>query len=405
MASLGSLLDEAHASLRDRYSLSTPEVEALRDAIRVDPSVLGARLMGGGFGGNVLALVHQEGTDAVIERAQSGYYRPRGRDGIAAGEILVSTPGAGVSRLDLEAAAAQAVTALAARGVQAEAHRRGVSALLDAVADAGLNEEPVDVWPVIVAAGRGQRAKASGLLVPKFLAPVMGVPSVLRTIATIRAAAPGARTPIVVVSADTEAAMRRELAHETVEFAVQRVPRGTGDAVRCARGRLLGHTGWTLVVWGTQPVIRVETLRRALTIARICGDHAMVFPTVVTETPYAPLQRDARGRVTGSRETHLESAPSERLGETNIGLFLVRTQLMIEALDELRRTLWREPDERYDRPGGELGFPNEIVPELARRTGRVLAIPLADPREAQGIKTGADVATCERFIRELAMLR
>src|SRR6476469_7190123 len=53
MRSLGAILNESHASLRDLYGVSTPEVERLVEVIRSDPNVYGAHLMGGGFGGNV----------------------------------------------------------------------------------------------------------------------------------------------------------------------------------------------------------------------------------------------------------------------------------------------------------------------------------------------------------------
>jgi galactokinase len=56
LETVGRLLDEAHASLRDDFEISTPAVE---DAVRrcKQAGALGARIMGGGFGGNVLALM------------------------------------------------------------------------------------------------------------------------------------------------------------------------------------------------------------------------------------------------------------------------------------------------------------------------------------------------------------
>jgi galactokinase len=53
---LGRLLDAAHASLRDDYEVSTPAVE---EAVRrlKHAGALGARIMGGGFGGHVLGLM------------------------------------------------------------------------------------------------------------------------------------------------------------------------------------------------------------------------------------------------------------------------------------------------------------------------------------------------------------
>ena len=55
MPRLAALLDDSHASLRDDYEVSTPAVEATRDAL-LEAGAAGARIMGGGFGGSVLGL-------------------------------------------------------------------------------------------------------------------------------------------------------------------------------------------------------------------------------------------------------------------------------------------------------------------------------------------------------------
>jgi galactokinase len=56
---LGELLDASHRSLRDDYEVSVPEVERTVDAC-TEAGALGARIMGGGFGGAVLALFPPE---------------------------------------------------------------------------------------------------------------------------------------------------------------------------------------------------------------------------------------------------------------------------------------------------------------------------------------------------------
>jgi galactokinase len=55
LAGLGALLDASHASLRDNYEVSVPEVEAAVAACK-EAGASGARIVGGGFGGSVLAL-------------------------------------------------------------------------------------------------------------------------------------------------------------------------------------------------------------------------------------------------------------------------------------------------------------------------------------------------------------
>jgi galactokinase len=86
MRRLGILMNESHASLRDLYDVSTDEVEELRDVIRASPAVCGARLMGGGFGGNILVLTPTIAVAQLINRVQADYYSP------AAATLAVSEP-------------------------------------------------------------------------------------------------------------------------------------------------------------------------------------------------------------------------------------------------------------------------------------------------------------------------
>jgi galactokinase len=56
LVAVGALLDASHASLRDLHEASTPAVERTVAALR-DAGAAGARMVGGGFGGHVLALL------------------------------------------------------------------------------------------------------------------------------------------------------------------------------------------------------------------------------------------------------------------------------------------------------------------------------------------------------------
>ncbi len=56
LTKVGQLLDASHASQRDDYQVSTPAVERAVECLKA-AGALGARLMGGGFGGHVLGLL------------------------------------------------------------------------------------------------------------------------------------------------------------------------------------------------------------------------------------------------------------------------------------------------------------------------------------------------------------
>ena len=398
MRLVGTLLDQSHASLRDLYEVSTPDVERLIEIIGSSPGVYGAHLMGGGFGGNVLALVLEENVESLIERVQEEYYEPQNRQGIREGSVMISTPGDGLAPINVELVWREVIEDFNSSGHEATKYRAGVNALLDRISPEELSEE---VWPVIVAAGRGTRSRASGLAIPKPLAAVLGTPAILHVLHNLHIAFGRTRRPIVIVSPDTEAQIRG-LIRDDVTFVVQPEALGTGDAVLCAQEHMQRFQGRTLVIWGTQPVIRPETMRRTLKLATLFHDYEMVLPTVHQDRPYAPLLRDDRGRVQTARETHLEQADQLQFGESNIGMFILKSESMFNALVDLHRIHWNKVERRYERHSGELGFPNEMINYLATRDAGVFACAIADSREEKGIKKLEDIAQCEQFISELA---
>jgi galactokinase len=77
----GELLYASHASLRDDYEVSVPEVDALVERAR-EAGALGARIVGGGFGGSVLVLTDETGS-ARLEAAYGDALRVRPAAGAA----------------------------------------------------------------------------------------------------------------------------------------------------------------------------------------------------------------------------------------------------------------------------------------------------------------------------------
>jgi galactokinase len=78
-ARLGAVLAAGHASLRDDYEVSTPDVDLLVDLLSAEAGVYGARMTGGGFGGAVLALAASGTGRAAGERAAAHYQARTGR--------------------------------------------------------------------------------------------------------------------------------------------------------------------------------------------------------------------------------------------------------------------------------------------------------------------------------------
>ena len=69
----GRLMNASHASLRDDYQVSCAELDTLVSALQKQPSVLGARMTGAGFGGCAIALCEYRHADEVIEKTLETY--------------------------------------------------------------------------------------------------------------------------------------------------------------------------------------------------------------------------------------------------------------------------------------------------------------------------------------------
>ena len=76
----GALMDASHASLRDDYEVSTPELDRLVALLQAQPGVHGARLTGAGFGGACVALCETHAIPGVAA-AVLDRYRAAGHQG------------------------------------------------------------------------------------------------------------------------------------------------------------------------------------------------------------------------------------------------------------------------------------------------------------------------------------
>ncbi len=74
----GALMQAAHASYRDDFEASIPEIEVLVDAASAIPGVYGSRLTGGGFGGCTISLVEAQSVDHFEQAVSIAYQQAVG---------------------------------------------------------------------------------------------------------------------------------------------------------------------------------------------------------------------------------------------------------------------------------------------------------------------------------------
>jgi galactokinase len=91
--SIGAALDASHASMRDDFEITTPQLDLAVETAR-DAGALGARMTGGGFGGSAIALVPDELLSQVRVAVDGAF----AEHGYGAPDVFVVHPSDGATR-------------------------------------------------------------------------------------------------------------------------------------------------------------------------------------------------------------------------------------------------------------------------------------------------------------------
>jgi galactokinase len=98
VAALGKKMFGSHDGLSKEYEVSCPELDFLVDAVRQDPDVLGARMMGGGFGGCTINLIRDSAIERVVSEVGAAYKKTMNKEltpyvaHIEEGSCIISRP-------------------------------------------------------------------------------------------------------------------------------------------------------------------------------------------------------------------------------------------------------------------------------------------------------------------------
>jgi bifunctional UDP-N-acetylglucosamine pyrophosphorylase/glucosamine-1-phosphate N-acetyltransferase len=239
----------------------------------------------------------------------------------------------------------------------------------------------VTVCAVLPAAGRGSRL---GLGHPKLLTPVAGRATVWSLLSS-RLDGLVDHIHLVVSPADLELFERVLDEHPLgtpVTTGVQTEPTGMGDAV------FRGCSTWSradvvLVIWGDQVHVSRETVEAGIRLHR-AAPRRIVLPLVSLAEPYVEYLFDEEGHLDAVRQTR-EGDRCRPGGLGDVGAFLLSTRGLVHEWE-------RYLDEAVSRGAttAEVNFLPFLV-FLAGRDWEVLRLDVADPLEAKGINTPADL--------------
>jgi galactokinase len=75
LAAFGQKMFATHDGLSLLYEVSCPELDFLVKELKDNPNIIGARMMGGGFGGCTINLIKKEATASVVQELVASYHK------------------------------------------------------------------------------------------------------------------------------------------------------------------------------------------------------------------------------------------------------------------------------------------------------------------------------------------
>jgi bifunctional UDP-N-acetylglucosamine pyrophosphorylase / glucosamine-1-phosphate N-acetyltransferase len=238
---------------------------------------------------------------------------------------------------------------------------------------------------VVLAAGRGTRMKSARA---KVLHQALGAPLLEHVLRTVRALPVD---PVTVVVGHQAGAVEAAFSGRGLCFVRQDPPRGTGHALLVARDAIAAHPARTLlVVSGDVPLLRPETLLSLLDVHESSRAAATLL-TVELDAPgaYGRVLRGTDGQVRAIVEARDASEAERQVREVNAGIYAFDVALLSPLLSGLQ-------------PQNDQGeyYLTDVI-GLLRSAGRsVHAVKAADPAEALGVNTVAELGQVSRILRD-----
>lgn len=236
---------------------------------------------------------------------------------------------------------------------------------------------------ILLAAGKSTRMRSK---LPKPLHPVCGLPMTAHIVRACRAA--GIERIVVVIGHEAER-VRAGLGEE-VEFALQEVPRGTGDAARAAEPLLKDWPGTIVILAGDMPLLPAETLRELLRHHHDSGAPATLLTAFLDDpTGYGRVIRGEDNRVRRIVEEK-DATPEERaVKEWFPSIYAFQGNALWQTL-------------RQVQPNNAQGeyYLTDTIRLLVDDGVPVEAIPVADARYVLGVNTRVELSVVTTLMRE-----
>lgn len=190
---------------------------------------------------------------------------------------------------------------------------------------------------------------------------------------------------IVCVVSKNARAVKQALG-TTVTYAVQPIPRGTGDAA--LRGIKKTHTDNILILYGDVPLLQSTTIQNLMDHHKKHGA-ALTFLTCNMANPfgYGRVLRQGK-KVLGIVEQSDATPQQQQVREINTGIYYSRTSLIVDALQSI--TTDNKQEELYL---------TDVVRVLLKKQKKVIGLMIHSEEEIMGINSKGELARARDIVK------
>jgi len=241
-----------------------------------------------------------------------------------------------------------------------------------------------DLAVIILAAGKSTRMKSE---LPKVLHKLCGRP-MLGYVLDLVAALKPAHT-VAVLGYKQE--LVRRLIPGGVKIAIQKRLIGTADAVRAGLAVLKGFKGTVLILYGDNPLLKKETLKKLLDYHwENEVDATLLTAQMKKPDGYGRIMRDKYSSICGIVEDKDCDEVQKEIKEINTGIMVFKQEKLAANLGRIR------PDNRKKEY-----YLTDIIGILSQQRYLVDGIKAVDSAEALGINTRQELAKANSLVQKM----
>ncbi|MBU4252085.1 MAG: NTP transferase domain-containing protein [Candidatus Omnitrophica bacterium] len=232
-----------------------------------------------------------------------------------------------------------------------------------------------EIAVIILAAGKSTRMKSE---LPKVLHPLCGRPMLGYVLDLVTSLKPAQ----VVAVLGYKQELVRKIIPKGIKIAIQKKLSGTADAVKVGLSVLRGFKGTVLVLYGDNPLLKKETLKKLLDYHLENNvDATLLTAQLKTPAGYGRIMRDKYFSICGIVEEKDADEVQKDIKEINTGIMAFKKEKLSANLGSIR------PNNRKKEY-----YLTDIIEIFAKKNYLVDGLKIQDTGEALGINTRAELA-------------